>query len=235
MIPNKDKLMETVLVVDDEDDILELIRQNLISEGYSVIPASTGEQAIALSIQHHPDIIILDLMLPGIGGLEVARYLRNRENTSGIPIIMVTAKTEESDIIAGLEAGANDYMAKPFSPRALTERVGLILKRQKEHPIAGPRRGGMDQELVIDRNRYRVTMYGNSVELTPTEFDLLSFLASKKGWVFTRGQIVDAIHGEEYAVTDRSVDVVVSGLRKKFKPYANVIETVRGVGYRFRE
>ena len=226
--------METVLVVDDEDDIVELIQHNLINEGYCVIAASTGEQAISLSIQHNPDIIVLDLMLPGIGGLEVARYLRNRDNTSDIPIIMVTAKTAKSDIIAGLEAGASDYMAKPFSPKELTARINMILKRQKSHIDAAQLRSSRSGDLVIDRNRYQVTMDGRSVNLTPTEFDLLSFLASKKGWVYTRGQIVDAIHGEDYAVTDRSVDVVVSGLRKKLKPCC-VIETVRGVGYRFRE
>jgi len=227
--------METVLVVDDEDDIVELIQHNLIDNGFSVIAASTGEQAISLSIQHIPDIIVLDLMLPGIGGLEVARYLKNKDKTCEIPIIMVTAKSEESDIIAGLEAGANDYMAKPFSPRELSARVRSILKRQKKGVVSDQNKISQNGDLVIDRNRYLVTINGKSVNLTLTEFDLLSFLAGKKGWVFTRGQIVDAIHGEDYAVTDRSIDVVISGLRKKLKPHSNVIETVRGVGYRFRE
>jgi two-component system phosphate regulon response regulator PhoB len=197
----------------------------------------SGEHGISLSIAHVPDLIILDLMLPGIGGLDVAKYLRQKEETKNIPILMLTAKSSETDIITGLESGATDYMGKPFGTEMLMARVRAILRR---HVAAVPEvtedhEEPLDNGLVINRNRYQVKVNGKLVNLTLTEFQLLSFLASKKGWVFSRNQIVDAIHGDDYAVTDRSIDVVISGLRKKLKSKAYVIETVRGVGYRYKE
>ena len=148
---------------------------------------------------------------------------------------MLTAKGEESDIVTGLELGANDYMSKPFSPRELTARIRAILRRRQKNEADAPVRVRQEGDMVIDRAKHRVTIEGKIVELTLSEFELLSFLAEKKGWVFTRGQIVDAIHGENYAVTERSIDVIIVGLRKKLGPYSACIETVRGVGYRFKE
>jgi DNA-binding response OmpR family regulator len=226
---------ETILIVDDEEDILELIKFNLESEGYSIITALTGEKAIKLAWQTPIDLMVLDLMLPGMDGLEVTDFLKNSEKTWDIPIIMLTAKGEESDIITGLELGADDYLSKPFSPKILIARIRAILRRGREK--TAPFRSVIDLEngMIIDPAKHVVSINGDIVDLTLSEFDLLSFLVSKKGWVFTRGQIVDAIRGENYAVTERSVDVIIAGLRKKLKHYAFVIETVRGLGYRYKE
>src|SRR6056297_812825 len=226
---------ETILIVDDEEDILELIKFNLKGEGYSILQAMTGEEAIKIAKQSGPDLIVLDLMLPGIDGLEVTRHLKNNNATMDIPIVMLTAKGEESDIITGLELGANDYISKPFSPRELTARIRAILRRRQKITAESPPRFRQEGDMFIYRARYRVTIEDEIVELTLSEFELLSFLAEKKGWVFTRGQIVDAIHGENYAVTERSIDVIIVGLRKKLGAYSSCIETVRGVGYRFKE
>lgn len=226
---------ETILIVDDEEDIIELIKYNLKAEGYSILTAQTGEQAIKIAKQSGPDLMVLDLMLPGMDGFEVTRYLRSHEETQDMPIVILTAKGEESDIITGLELGANDYISKPFSPKVLTARIRSILRRRRKESEAVSIKVRQEGDLVIDRTRHMVTLEGASLELTLSEFELLAFLADKKGWVFTRGQIVDAIRGENYAVTERSIDVVVVGLRKKLKHYAEVIETVRGVGYRFKE
>ena len=226
---------ETILIVDDEEDIIELIKYNLKAEGYSILTAEAGEQAIKIAKQSRPDLIILDLMLPGMDGLEVTRYLRNNEATRDMPIVILTAKGDESDIITGLELGANDYISKPFSPKVLTARIRAILRRRRKESETASEKIKQEGDLIIDRTRHIVTLEGNALDLTLSEFELLGFLADKKGWVFTRGQIVDAIRGENYAVTERSIDVVIVGLRKKLKHYAEVIETVRGVGYRFRE
>jgi len=226
---------ETILIVDDEEDIIELIKYNLKNEGYSILTAQSGEQAIKIAKQSRPDLIVLDLMLPGMDGLEVTRYLRSNEETSDMPIVMLTAKGEESDIITGLELGANDYISKPFSPKVLTARIRAIFRRRKKNTMEPADSIQQEGDMTIDRARHVVTIQGNTLDLTKSEFELLFFLADKKGWVFTRGQIVDAIHGENHAVTERSIDVVIVGLRKKLKNYASIIETVRGVGYRFKE
>ncbi len=226
---------ETILIVDDEQDILELIKYNLKNEGYAVLTAETGEQAVKLARQYSPDLMVLDLMLPGIDGLEVTRILKNEDRTREIPIVMLTAKGEESDIVTGLELGADDYIPKPFSPKVLNARIKAILRRREKRTADTREKIRQEGQIVIDRARHEVTVEGEPVDLTLSEFELLSFLADKKGWVFTRGQIVDAIHGENYAVTERSIDVIIVGLRKKLKAHASVIETIRGVGYRFRE
>ncbi|RLC25027.1 MAG: DNA-binding response regulator [Deltaproteobacteria bacterium] len=226
---------EIILIVDDEEDIIELIKYNLKNEGYSILTAMTGEQAIKTARQSRPDLIVLDLMLPGIDGLEVTKYLKNYEQTRDIPIVMLTAKGEESDIVTGLELGANDYISKPFSPKVLVARIRAILRRRKKNSTDPQDRIKHEGDMIIDPARHVVSIEGNPLDLTLSEFELLSFLADKKGWVFTRGQIVDAIRGENYAVTERSIDVIIVGLRKKLKNYASIIETVRGVGYRFRE
>jgi two-component system phosphate regulon response regulator PhoB len=226
---------ETILIVDDEEDIVALIKYNLGNEGYSTLTAFSGEQAIKIAKQFQPDLICLDLMLPGIDGLEVTKYLRNNEKTNRIPIVMLTAKGEESDIVLGLEMGANDYISKPFSPKVLIARIRAIFRRRKKDLDLEPERINQEGSLIIDRAKHLVTIDGNLLDLTLSEFELLSFLLDKKGWVFTRKQIVDALHGESYSVTERSVDVIIVGLRKKLKNHASEIETVRGVGYRFKE
>lgn len=228
-------LKETILIVDDEEDIVELIKYNLGNEGYSILTAFTGEKAIKIASQFQPDLIVLDLMLPGIDGLDVTKYLKNNKKTNNIPIIMLTAKGEESDIVIGLEMGANDYISKPFSPKVLIARIRAIFRRRKKDSDLKPERINQEGSLIIDRAKHLVTIDGTILDLTFSEFELLSFLVDKKGWVFTRKQIVDAIHGEGYSVTERSVDVIIVGLRKKLKNHASEIETVRGVGYRFKE
>lgn len=225
---------ETILVVDDEEDILELLRYNLAREGHRVELAVTGEQALKKLALEGADLIILDLMLPGIDGLEVTRRLKSNARTAHIPIIMLTAKGEEADVVAGLELGADDYITKPFSPRIVIARVKAVIRRKlkalaDEDPIV------RIHELVIHPGRREVLCKGEPVQLTYTEFQVLYYLAKRPGWVATRTQIVDAVRGDDYPVTDRSVDVQIVGLRKKLGEIGQYVETVRGVGYRFRE
>ncbi len=228
-------LKETILIVDDEEDIVELIKYNLKNEGYAVLTAFSGEQAIKTARQSRPDLIVLDLMLPGIDGLEVTKHLKSSEKTNHIPIVMLTAKGDESDIVIGLEMDASDYISKPFSPKVLIARIRAILRRRKKDMDQTPDRVNQEGNLVVDRAKHLVTIEEKVLDLTFSEFELLSFLLDKKGWVFTRKQIVDAIHGEGYSVTERSIDVMIVGLRKKLKNYSSSIETVRGIGYRFKE
>lgn len=223
----------TVLVVDDEADILELIKYNLEKDGHAVESASTGEAGLERARLLCPDAIILDLMLPGMDGLEVCRLLKRDVRTKDIPIIMLTARGEENDIVKGLEIGADDYVTKPFSPRILGARVKAVLR--KKGAASDENAKIRIRELVMDPRRHEVLLDGKPVQLTLTEFRVLHFLARQPGWVFTRYQIVDAVKGEDYPVTDRSVDVQIVGLRKKLGDYGSYIETVRGVGYRFQE
>ena len=225
---------EKILVVDDEEDILELIRHNLAREGYQVICAATGEKAVEKARSEKPDLIVLDLMLPGIDGLQVARNLKDDAGTRSIPIIMLTAKGEEADIVTGLELGSDDYVTKPFSPRVLIARIRAVLRRQ-DKKIKDDGSVLQVNEITIHPGRRNVTIDGEPVELTYTEFQVLYYLAKRPGWVFTRSQIVDAVRGSDYPVTDRSVDVQIVGLRKKLGACGDYIETVRGVGYRFKE
>ena len=223
-----------ILVVEDEEDILELITFNLKKEGYHVSTATSGERAIDIATKSPPHLILLDIMLPGMDGLEVCKMLKHSPATINVPIVMLTAKGEESDIITGLEIGADDYMTKPFSPRVLVARVRNLLRRKKQEakdPDAVIKR----DDIMIHPGRHEVLIKGKPVDLTFTEFKVLQVLASRPGWVFTRQQIVDAVRGEDYAVTDRSVDVQIVGLRRKLGAHGQYIETVRGVGYRFKE
>jgi two-component system alkaline phosphatase synthesis response regulator PhoP len=224
---------ERILVVDDEEDLLELVNYNLSREGFRVECVATGEAALAAARKNLPDLIVLDLLLPSVDGLEICRRLKADEKTRHIPIIMLTAKSEESDMVTGLELGADDYMTKPFSPRVLLARVRAILRRKAKQ--ASDDVVIQVRELVIHPGRHEVLVGGKPLELTYTEFRLLHFLARKAGWAFTRSQIVDAVKGEDYPVTERSVDVQVAGLRKKLGDLGRYIETVRGVGYRFKE
>jgi two-component system, OmpR family, alkaline phosphatase synthesis response regulator PhoP len=225
---------ERILVVDDEEDLLELVNYNLSKEGYRVRCVASGEEALAEARQTLPDLIVLDLLLPMVDGLEVCRRLKSDSRTQHIPIIMLTAKSEESDMVAGLELGADDYVTKPFSPRILLARIKAILRRKGKE--GSDEEGAIRiHELVIHPGRHEVLISGQAIELTFTEFRLLHFLARKPGWAFTRSQIVDGVKGEDYPVTERSVDVQVAGLRKKLGEFGAYVETVRGVGYRFKE
>lgn len=225
---------EKILIVDDEEDILELVDYNLSREGYRTVKAQSGENALKKCRSEIPDLIVLDLMLPGIDGLEVMKILNGDSTTKNIPTVMLTAKGEEADIVAGLELGADDYITKPFSPRVLLARVRAVLRRKTETPNKSADILRI-HALEIHHGRRSVLLKGESVDLTFTEFQVLTFLATRPGWVFTRTQIVDAIRGDSYPVTDRSVDVQIVGIRKKLGPYGKYIETVRGVGYRFSE
>jgi two-component system phosphate regulon response regulator PhoB len=225
---------EKILVVDDEEDILELVKYNLEREGFQITCAESGEKALKSARNERPDLIVLDLMLPGIDGLEVARQLKQDLKTAGISIVMLTAKGEEADIVTGLELGADDYITKPFSPRVLIARVKAVLRRQSTQ-LMDPDQILNIGNLTIDSGRRAVSAAGNNVDLTFSEFQILLYLAARPGWVFTRSQIVDAVRGDNYPVTDRSVDVQISGLRKKLGLHGDYIETVRGVGYRFKE
>ncbi|MGD8257569.1 MAG: response regulator transcription factor [Desulfobacterales bacterium] len=225
---------ERILVVDDEEDILELVKYNLEKEGYQVTGALSGEEALKKARSNDFDLIVLDLMLPGIDGLDVTKSLKNDQNTRNVPLVMLTAKGEEADIVTGLELGADDYITKPFSPRVLVARVRAALRRQARKPDDNTAVVQI-HELEIHPGRRSVMADGQTVDLTFTEFQVLALLARRPGWVFTRGQIVDAVRGDDYPVTDRSVDVQIVGLRKKLGRYGKYIETVRGVGYRFTE
>jgi two-component system, OmpR family, alkaline phosphatase synthesis response regulator PhoP len=229
---------EHVLVVDDEPDILELLQYNLEKEGFAVTCVGTGEDALAAAHTKVPDLIVLDLMLPGVDGLEVCRRLKSDASARQVPIVMLTAKGSEADIVAGLELGAADYVTKPFSPRVLTARVKAVLRRGADAPEDGAALHVAG--LSIHPGKHQVLTGDAPVELTAAEFRILYFLARRPGWVFTRQQLVDAAQGDDAYVndryvTDRSVDVHIVSLRRKLGAAGAAIETVRGVGYRLRE
>lgn len=222
-----------ILVVDDEEDILELVKYNLEREGYLVDCVETGEEAIERATAIRPDGILLDLMLPGVDGIEVCRELRKNPDSRTIPIIMMTAKGEEADVVSGLEVGADDYVPKPFSTKVLIARLRALLRRtaEKKDEEAGEviRRG----TFVLDLGRREASIAGKPLDLTFTEFEILRLLAKRPGWVYSRSRIVNEIKGSDYPVTERAVDVQIVGLRKKLGD-ADLIETVRGVGYKFK-
>jgi two-component system phosphate regulon response regulator PhoB len=227
---------ERIIVVDDEEDILKLVDYNLTKEGYRVSVAVTGEEALVKAKAEQPDLIILDLMLPGIDGLDVYRALRANPATSKIPIIMLTARGEEADIVAGLELGADDYITKPFSPKVLVARVRSVLRRNATTVKVTDEIDKIEiHGITIDPGKHLVKVNGIPVELTLTEFRILHFLARRPGWVFTRYQLVEASRGENADVTDRSVDVHIASLRRKLGPAGKCLETVRGVGYKLAE
>lgn len=226
---------ESILIVDDEEDIANLLAYNLEKNGYQVSSVYTGEAALEF-IQHtKPSLIILDLMLPGMNGLDVCRQLKQDKETEAIPIIMVTAKNEELDEIIGLELGAADYISKPFNIRVLLARVRSCLRHCHEAPKDVLEDQVGDYFLYIDQNRHEVYLGKQLVNLTITEFKILCFLYRSPGRVFSREQIIEALHEDEYVVTIRAVDVQIAGLRKKLGAYGRCIDTVRSVGYRFKE
>jgi len=224
-----------VLIVDDEADIVEFVQYNLRKERYETLSAADGPRALAVARQQRPDLILLDLMLPGLDGLEVCRNLKSGRDTAHIPIIMLTAKGDESDVVAGLELGADDYVAKPFSMRLLLARVRAVLRRagiQTGTDATTLLRAG---ELEIDDERHEVRFHGETVPLTLTEYKLLRFLVAHPGRVFTRTQILNNIQDDHVIVIDRAIDVHVAALRKKLGTAGAMVETVRGVGYRFKD
>jgi two-component system alkaline phosphatase synthesis response regulator PhoP len=222
----------TVLIVDDEEDIQELVKLSLQREGYEVLTVATGDNALVVARSRQPSLIILDLLLPGLAGLDVCKILKADPETQAIPIIILSAKSEESDIVAGLELGADDYITKPFSAKVLVARVRRALRKEAEQSL--DRRVIRIHDLTIDPSRCEALLHDRPLALTWSEFNILYVLARRPGIVFSRYQIVDALHGGDHVVTDRAVDVQITYLRKKLGPYRHYIETVRGVGYRFR-
>jgi DNA-binding response OmpR family regulator len=222
-----------VLVIDDEADLIELVRYNLEKEGFAVLGAGDGESGLSLAAREKPDVIVIDLMLPGMDGLEVCRLLRAEGGTSRIPIIMLTAKASESDRVVGLELGADDYVTKPFSPRELTARVKALIRRSSgfRQQAAIIKRG----KLAIDPASHEVFCGDRPVELTATEYRLLHFLASHPGFVYSRSAIIDGALGRDITVLERTIDVHIMALRRKLGKCGEWIETIRGFGYRFRE
>ncbi len=223
-----------IFVVEDEEDILDLIRHHLMKEGYAVSTATNGMEAIKAILRKTPDLILLDLMLPGMDGLEVCQTLKKNPVSTDIPILMVTAKDEESDVVAGLELGADDYVIKPFRMKELIARVRAALRRRRGPP-PDTESTVRARDIQINPGRHEVLVGGHPVDMTVSELRILHLLAGRPGWVMTREQIVDAVKGEDYAVTDRSVDFQIVGIRRKLGDRADYIETVRGVGYRFRD
>jgi two-component system phosphate regulon response regulator PhoB len=227
-------MKEKILVVDDEKDILELIEFNLSNNGYKVNTTASGEEALELIKKNEFDLVVLDIMLPGIDGLDICKIIKADKNISHIPVIMLTAKAEEIDRVTGFEIGADHYVTKPFSPRELLAIVKSVLRRKTRNDEHSVQILDFD-DLKIHLGKYEVTVKGKPVKLTNIEFKILVMLAKRPGWVMTRYQIVDAARGEGGFVTDRTVDVHIASLRKKLGEENNLIETVRGVGYKFRE
>ncbi len=223
-----------ILIVDDEINILNLVQYTLQQKGYIVETAKDGEFALKLARTSTPHLVLLDLMLPGIDGLDVCQLLKSDKRTEDIPIIILSAKGEERDIITGLELGASDYITKPFSPKMLVARVRAVLRGNTLQSSSSTKKVSVEN-MVIDIDRRRVKIGSKKIDLTTTEFDLLFFLVKHPGWVFTRSQIIDNVKGDSHIVTERSVDVQILNLRRKLGKMGNYIETVRGVGYRFKE
>ncbi|MFN4244343.1 MAG: response regulator [Tepidisphaerales bacterium] len=226
---------KTVLVVDDEKDLVDLVSYNLQRSGYGVITASSGTEALELARQQKPDLVLLDLMLPGLDGTEVARRLKADPATSAIPIVMLTAKGEETDVVVGLTLGADDYVTKPFSMKILLARLNNVLRRSEQQQSGAEGSVLRAGPLAIDTSKHEVTVDGEPVKLTLTEFKLLSALAAARGRVLTRDQLMDKAMGADVFVTDRAIDVHVTAIRKKLGAAAWLVHTVRGVGYRLQE
>jgi two-component system, OmpR family, alkaline phosphatase synthesis response regulator PhoP len=222
-----------LLVIDDEKDLVELIRYNFEQEGFKVIGAADGESGLSLAFIEKPDLIILDLMLPGMDGLEVCRQLRDNNGTSRVPIVMLTAKTSESDRVVGLEFGADDYVSKPFSPRELSARVKAVLRRSAE--FGKQPANIVHGSLFINPTGHQVRCKDKTVDLTPTEYRLLHFLATHPDFVYSRDALIDGALGRNVTVLGRTIDVHVMSLRRKLGECGNKIETIRGFGYKFRK
>jgi two-component system phosphate regulon response regulator PhoB len=226
-----------ILVVEDDADIQQLVSYNLIKAGMNVTCADKGEEALAVLGREKVDGIVLDLMLPGLDGLEICRRIREEEQTRNVPVIILTAKGEDDDVVTGLDSGADDYVTKPFSPKVLVARLLAVMRRKLEGGNPREESGGeiVLHGLTIHLGRHEVHLNGKPVLLTGTEFTILHLLAGRPGWVFTRQQIIDQIRGYGYLVTPRAIDVQIFGLRKKLGKAGQLVETVRGLGYRMKE
>jgi two-component system phosphate regulon response regulator PhoB len=227
----------TVLIIEDDPEIQELLGFSLAKEGWNLLEARDGEEGLALLAKTQPDCVVLDIMLPGMDGLEVLRRIKAEASWKRLPVIMTTARGEESDIVAGLELGADDYVVKPYSPKVLAARIRTALRRRADLAVQA-----VDEAAIIDRGRIRIdtgrhqaSLDGVVLQLSATEFAIMEFLCRNPGWVFSRSQIIDAVKGRDYPVTDRSVDVQILSLRKKLGEGGDLIETVRGVGYRLKD
>lgn len=228
---------QIVLVIEDEEDIQQLVAFNLMKEGFRVRCADSGEQGLRLADSLLPDLVLLDIMLPGIDGLAVLKQIKGTPKLAKTPVIMLSAKGEEQDIVSGLNLGADDYVPKPFSPKVLLARIRSVLRRKSDAENTGPASTQIlsVHGLTIDFTRRQVTAAGRTITLTVSEFDILALLGRHPGWVYTRQQIIDQIRGQDYTVTERLIDVQIFGLRKKLGSAGELIETVRGIGYRFKE
>ena len=227
-----------ILIVEDDADIQQLVSYNLIKAGFNVTCADTGEEALQVLENESIDAMVLDLMLPGKDGIEICGLVRTNEKTCALPIIMLTAKGEEDDVVAGLDYGADDYVTKPFSPRVLLARIEAVLRRKTpmQDGDVGDENGSIAlHSMEIHPGRHEVRIGGEKIHLTITEFTILTLLAGRPGWVFSRQQIIDHVRGYDYMITPRAVDVQIFGLRKKLGEAGSFIETVRGIGYRIKE
>jgi two-component system phosphate regulon response regulator PhoB len=222
---------EQILVIDDSPEISALIDKKLGPEGYSIVSAESGEAGLESIRANKPDIVILDLGLPGIDGFDVCREIREDAEIKDLPVIMLSAKDGESDVVAGLELGADDYVTKPFSPKILLARIRSSLRKRRQGALSEDSPVEY-REISLHPAKFEVRVAGEVVEFTPTEFKTLSFLLRRPGWVFTRDQITEGIHGPGYVVVPRAVDMQIVALRRKLGPYGDYIETVRGIGYR---
>ena len=222
-----------IIVVEDEPDLVDVVTYNLQREGYSVLTAQRGDEGLNLIRSERPDLVLLDLMLPGMDGLSICRQMKADGSLRDIPIIIASAKGEESDVVIGLEMGADDYLAKPFSPRELLARIKAVLRRGAPRDVIRDRL--VIRDLVIDSGKHEVRIEDEIISLTSTEFKLLHHLASSKGRAFSREQLLNKVVGMGVIVVDRNIDVHIRAVRKKLGNHSNMIQTIRGVGYRFVE
>jgi len=227
----------TILVVEDDPEIRELLGYSLAKEGWSLELASDGEEGQKFLSASRPDCVVLDIMLPGMDGIELLRKIKSEPSNKRLPVIMTTAKGEDADVVAGLELGADDYVVKPYSPRVLAARIRAALRRRADAADEDKRAESVITAgpIKLDAGRHEVAVSGKSLSLSATEFSILEFLMRNPGWVFSRSQIIDAIKGKDYPVTDRAVDVQILALRRKLGEAGEAIETVRGFGYRMRD
>ena len=232
---------QAILIIDDEPDLRELVRYNLQKHGYAVLEADNGRVGLNMALEKNPVLVLLDIMLPELSGLDVCREIRRNPKLDATPIIMLTAMGEDSDVVLGLELGANDYIPKPFSPNVLLARIRAALRNKTDTQAALPSMQSPDRETVsvfgidIDPVRHRAVIDGMPLNLSPSEFSILHLLMTKPGWLFSREQIISTIKGDDYPVTNRSVDVHILNLRKKLETKGSIIETVRGLGYRIKD
>ena len=226
---------ERILVIEDEPDIREIVEFNLRREGYRVSGAETAEEGLEKIESEFPDAVLLDLMLPGMSGLELCRKLKADPDLRAIPVIMVTAKDDVDDVVAGLEAGADDYVSKPFSPRVLIARVKAVVRRGTWEAEEARGERIVTEGVVIDTAAHQVSVEGKAAEFTATEFRLLHYLAANPGRVFTRNHLLSRVMGESVTLVDRNIDVHIGAIRRKLNKSRDLLETVRGVGYRFRD